>query len=109
METDFENYYSVYQERAMDLSGRLAEIEALLKELDLDLLDKEIQEEHFVGEYEKLHPREVAIVAARVGSEVRIAELVKERHRLLAEILNLGMQDNESYHNLKKFESRYIN
>ncbi len=109
METDTEHYYSVYQEKALGLSDRLAEIEALLKELDLDLLDKEIQEDRFVAEYEKLHPAEMAVVAARVGSEVKIGELIKERHRLLAEILDLGMQDHESYHNLKKFESRYIN
>jgi len=109
METDFEHYYSVYQEKALELSARLAEIEGLLKELDLDLLDKEIQEEHFVAEYEKMHPAEIAVVAARVGSEVKIEELLRERHRLLDEILSLGAQDHESYNDLKNFKSRYIN
>jgi len=104
-----ENYYSIYQEKALGLSDRLSEIEHLLGELNLDLLDKEIQEENFVADYERLHPAEIRIVAARVGSEVKIAELVRERHRILEEITSLGAEDNESYKRLIDYKSRYIN
>lgn len=109
MEYSSEGYYSTYQEKALELGERLSEIEGLVKELDLDLLDKEIQEERFVDDYEKLHPVEVGIVAARVGSEVKIADLLRERHRILEEIHALGAEDHESYNKLIDFKSRYLN